>query len=480
MKEYDVVVIGAGGAGMMAALTMAKAGRSCIVLEKGLHLSTANAARAGGPSLAGTLLEEEAGCPVSEEQLYRHMFRFARGTVDSGLLYRCVKSGRKVEALLRECGVEMRLTEDLYGVGFRARHFFDTPAPRRWELLLARLEECGGELRLGICAQKLLVEDGRVCGVEAEDMAGHERLVYKGKNVIVATGGYLGSKEMLREHFGDVTVGVLGNRLSDGGGIRMALEAGGMKERSWGICAGEFGGFHSRMKSRFPGNMRWAMTGGLLVNREGRRFMDEQVLADSPLSVGGELTLRAGSFYAVLDESFYQGIREARSVYEFYGRPAEWTVGASAHDRGPWPFPENLEKDMEEGWAKRCGSLREAAESFGLPCLEDTVERYNQMCRKRRDTEFGKSSWLLKPVEKAPFYIFAYEPSAWCTIGGVRTDAFCRVLDSAQNPIPGLYAAGVDNGSCYCTPYYDVEGACLGLAFTSGVVAAEYIVEEGR
>lgn len=132
----------------------------------------------------------------------------------------------------------------------------------------------------------------------------------------------------------------------------MALKAGGMEDRSWGICAGEFGGYHSRMKGRFPGNMRWAMTGGLLVDREGRRFMDEQLLADQPLSVGGEVTLRAGSYYAVLDEAFYQGIRSARSVYDFYGRPEEWKTGKSALDRGPWPFPEDL-----KGISVRAGFL---------------------------------------------------------------------------------------------------------------------------
>ncbi len=476
MNKYDVVIIGAGGAGMMAALTLSRAGKSCIVLEKGQHPSTSNAARAGGPSLAGTRLEEEAGAPVSALQLYSRLFRFARGTVDSGLLLACVKSGRKAETILRECGVQMHLTEDLYGTGFRARHFLDTPAPERWDLLCAKLEAYGGKLQLNACAEKLVTEGGKVCGVEVQDQADHSRLIYRAEHVIVASGGYLGNKEMLKEHFADVTVGVLGNRQSDGGGIRMVLEAGGMKERNWGICAGEFGGFHSRMKSRFPGNMRWAMTGGLLVNREGRRFMDEQVLADEPLSVGGELTLRAGTFFAVLDEDFYQGIRQAKSVYEYYGRPSQWTTGASAHDRGPWPFPENLEKDMEEGWAGRFESLKEAAQAFALPGLEETVERYNRMCGEGLDTEFYKSNWLLKPVEKAPFYVFAYEPSAWCTIGGVRTDAFCRALDSKQCPIPGLYVAGVDNGSCYCTPYYDVEGTCLGLAFTSGIVAAEHIL----
>ena len=238
MKIYDVVIIGSGGAGMMAALTAAKAGRSCIVLEKGKHLSVSNAARAGGPSLADTLLQEKEKCTVTAETMFRHMYAFSRGTVDGGLLYRCIRNGRKAEALLTESGIHMRLTEDLYHAGFRARHFFDTPAPERWERLGKKLTEYGGELVLGTCAKELLAENGRVCGVAAENTADGRMVSYHGRAVIIASGGYLGNKEMLKQHFGDISVGPLGSRLSDGAGISMALRAGGVEDRSWGICAG--------------------------------------------------------------------------------------------------------------------------------------------------------------------------------------------------------------------------------------------------
>lgn len=183
MEHTDVVIIGAGGAGMMAALTLAKAGRSCVVLEKGKHLSVSNAARAGGPSLADTLLQEEENCTVSAEMLFRHMYGFSRGTVDGGLLYRCIRNGRKVEALLRESGIQLRLTEDLYSVGFRARHFFETPAPQRWELLAKKLEEYGGRVVLNACAGELLTENGRICGVLAVDGQSGEQTAYYGKAV---------------------------------------------------------------------------------------------------------------------------------------------------------------------------------------------------------------------------------------------------------------------------------------------------------
>lgn len=100
-----------------------------------------------------------------------------------------------------------------------------------------------------------------------------------------------------------------------------------------------------------------------------------------------------------------------------------------------------------------------------------------RICSQGYDSQFGKASYLLKPILKAPYYIFEYEPSAWCTIGGVKTDSHCRALTPAGQVIPGLYVAGMDNGSCYCVPYYDNEGSAVGIAFTTGLVAGEHMAE---
>ena len=105
--------------------------------------------------------------------------------------------------------------------------------------------------------------------------------------------------------------------------------------------------------------------------------------------------------------------------------------------------------------------------------LGDGHEAYNELCRKGEDDHFFKSACLLKALKGRRFRVVEYEPSIWCTFGGVKTDASCRALTPAQEPIPGLYVAGVDNGSLYCSPYYENEGAALGTAFTSGIVAGE-------
>lgn len=63
------------------------------------------------------------------------------------------------------------------------------------------------------------------------------------------------------------------------------------------------------------------------------------------------------------------------------------------------------------------------------------------------------------------------------SIGGPRTDEQCRALDANSDPIPGLYVAGVENGSLFCSPYYAVGGSCSGLSQASGRVAAKAMVE---
>lgn len=480
MKKYDVVVVGLGAAGTMAAHAVTSTGLSCVILEKGKNYGASNAARSGGPALAETRLQKEENATVTREQLFQHMYKYSRGTVHAGLLQNAINKGSRVEEILLDAGIEMTLLPDTYGVGFRAREFITTPPTKRWKLLTKKIEENNGEIYFEREAERLLTDgEGRVVGVVAKDISesGEGREIeFYGKVVVIASGGYLGNEEMMQKLFGNVHIGALGSKKSNGRGICMALEVGGILDRSFGICANEFGGFHSKMKRRRSSNMYFAIGGGLLVNRFGRRFMNEQYMSDQPLSIGGEITLREGKFYAVMDEEQYHALKEG-TLYDYYGRPDEWHVGRMTHDKLiPWR-EEDFFRDKEEGFATSGRTMQELAEYFHLLELEKTVGEYNRMCLMGKDIVFGKEAYLMKPIQKAPFYIFEYETSAWCTLGGVKTDEYCRPLNADGEIIPGLYVAGVDNGSCYCTPYYDNEGAALGIAFTLGLVAGEHIAK---
>lgn len=477
-RETDVLVIGSGAAGMMAAITAAKAGSKVQVLEKGNHIAVSNGARAGGPALADTDLQRQEDAVVPEEMLFRHMYEFSRGTVNAGLLRRAISKGRAVERIFRECGIEMCLLEDSYGVGFRARHGFLTGGRQRWQPLADMLERLGGQIDFG--CEALSVEPMADHRLQVRAIRNGVEQEYAAESVIVATGGYLGSPEMIETHLGQIRVVPLGNTLSDGAGIRMILEAGGTADKNWGICGNEFSGANHKAGpgNTFAREMRYAVCGGLLVNRYGKRFMNEQHLSDMPLSIGEGEVLREGLFYAVLDADMYRELQE-KSIYEYYGSPEQWYAGAKNQDPLRSRKECGLANAVRGGWAYT-GTLDEIGEKAGMPELKNTVEEYDKICRSGKDTMFGKADYLLKPLYKEPFYLFEYEPSAWCTFGGIKSDDHCRVLNKDGRVIEGLYAAGVDNGSCYTAPYFDNEGAALGLALTTGIVAGEHAAKYCR
>ena len=102
---------------------------------------------------------------------------------------------------------------------------------------------------------------------------------------------------------------------------------------------------------------------------------------------------------------------------------------------------------------------------------------YNTYCENGKDEQFYKDSAFLTPVNQGPYYVFEYEASAWCTLGGVKVDDSLRVVNSSNEPIQGLYAAGIDAGSLFTAPYYDNEGSALGLSLGSGTLSGKIMAD---
>ena len=490
--DAEAVVIGCGAAGLQAALVLAAAGKKTVLLEKGATCGTANGAVAGGPALAETRVQAEEDATVSAQTLYECEYGFSRGTVNGSLLRKCTDQGERVVSNFIDNGINMDLRIDAYGMGFRARHRFlnaDKSAQiagvGRFEPLVAKFEADGGVFEANREALQLVKDGDTVTGVLVRNTEDDSIIQYNAKAVLVATGGYAGNAERIKQIYGDIEVWPLCNVLSVGQGFDMVMEAGGIADRNWGLCCNEFGGANHKIPDR-PGAamafanqaQKFAIYGGLIVNQNGDRFMNEQYLSDRPLALGGEMSLREGKYYAVVDEEMFEKCRD-EGVYAYFGKPADWYV-AQQEGAQQAAVLDKLDSAMEDAlaqqWAVK-GSLAECAEFFGLDHLEDTVAAYNALCEAGEDSQFFKSSYLLKALTGDTFYVVEYEPSIWSTFGGVKTDDYCRALTADQKPIPGLYVAGVDNGSLYCNPYYENEGASLGIAYTSGIVAADCMLE---
>ncbi|MBQ6115166.1 MAG: FAD-dependent oxidoreductase [Synergistaceae bacterium] len=475
-----VVVVGGGAAGMMAAIKLARNGVDVLVIEKGATIGVANGWNCGGPMASNTSVQKAEGVTITDEMLFNDLTEDAYLTSDSRLLRRVLaRTGEAVELQL-STGLVMFLRPDNYGAGYRSRHGYKTAKADRPAFIKDAYLNAGGRLMCETAGESLILENGNVTGIRAKKSDG-SILNIKADAVLLATGGYLGNNSIIKKHWGDINVNPLGNTLSTGDGIMMAEKAGGMlEESSFAMISNEFGGSNKKGGGwqRSNGAMTIGIYGGLLVDPNGERFFNEYYMANQPLSVGGEAVLRAGKFYAVVDQAFVDAVSTV-GLFEYLGNPEDWYVGTmTAKGVVLKTLQADLDKAVVQGWAVKADTIEECAKFFGMSKLAETVRAYNSYCEAGKDEEYFKNPTFLKPVSKAPFYVVEYEPSAWGTLGGVRTDSSLRVLRSDLKPIKGLYAAGVDAGSLYCQPYYQVEGTAVGLAFGSGIYAADVIMAD--
>ena len=477
-ETFDVVVVGAGAAGLMAALELTKGGKSVAVVEKGTP-AAANFAVCGGPAACGTVVQEQEGVDLSVDTMFDYMYGFSRTSVNGALLRNLVAcTGIAVNDMV-DLGIPFTLDPDVYGNGFRARHFFGVGGEERVAPIVSAIEEAGGTFFLSNAAEKVIMVDGVAKGVQTSN-----GIDVMGDAIVICTGGFLGDEDMQLEKL-NATIFPLGSPLSDGTGIRMVLDAGGAWDRNFAVLGNECGAV-SRGTVGTPFNEDYSnknehlgywLFGGLYTDTTGERYMNEYEIAQFPLAIGGEALVRTGKSYAVMDESYYRACQN-EGIFSYLGEPSYWASGPMVgfYDPKAETADSMLQEAIDQGWAAKADSIADLAKAFDLPHLEETVEAYNASCDAGVDGLFGKPKEFLKPVKTAPFYIFEYLPSAWSTNGGVKVDSHLRAMDKDNVAIPGLYVAGVDQGSSYCVPYYSNPGSSVGLAVGSGVYVAKEIL----
>ena len=486
-KECDVAVVGAGGAGMWAAVEAARAGKSVIVIEKGSNLGTSNASRAGGSFIVGSKKQREAGVTLTVEEAFKHVMDWSHWSVNAAATKEAISlSGETVDLFTDMFGVPYNLRPDNYGAGHpsvRSNFRADAGVPDsvvagedRFKPLQTWIEEQGeNEFLFESAGKSLIMEDDACVVVQCE---GAGIIDVKAKAVIIATGGFLGNQDRIKEKYGTKVV-PLGNLLSTGEGIDMVLAAGGQESTQWGIAGYEFGANNELSSEKMDmgyAPLNIGSHGPLMVNNQGRRFANEGEYANLPLAVGGAISLSAGHFYAIVDQGYLDALDSGIDAWTLLGSDEEnWRTGyMTIKDRPLANVMENIEKAMGEGWIFRCDTIEELAETIGTPDLAQTLAEYNGYCATGVDEQFYKASCFLREIKDGPFYAFQYEPSAWVTIGGVRTNDHMQAVDTDGNAIPGLFVAGADNGTLMNAPYCNYEGYSLMCAFSGGRMAGKY------
>lgn len=546
-KTWDVVVVGAGGAGMSAALAAARRGLDVVLVEKSGYFGGSTARSGGGVWIPGNYALREAGqvSPDDLEESKRYLDAIVGDVVPKVRRDTYLERGPEVMDFLRE-HTPVRFAwvpqysdylperpggraagRSVEPVPMDARFLGDeldrlhpayTKAPanlivtqadfrkmslglrtwrgpvtmlkvmlsRLWSILRGKKMYAMGNaitigLRQGLIDAgvpvlydtplvDLLVEDGRVTGVEVEH-DGVRRVVRARCGVVLGSGGFEANQQ-LREKFLPAPTDAswsTASQFNTGAGIEAGASAGAatdlMDDAWWGPTI------------PLPGRSWFCLAernlpGSIIVNAAGERFMNEAlpyVEATHEIYRGQATGVSHVPAWMVFDQRY-------RNRYIFAGLTPRQPIP------GRW---------LKDGVVVKADSLEALAAAIDVPAdaLDATVTRFNGFARSGVDEDFhrGESAYDLyysdptvKPnpslhaIDEGPFYAVKIVPGDLGTKGGLVTDERARVLREDGSVVPGLYAAG-NVSSAVMGHTYAGPGATIGPALVFGYLAAEDI-----
>ncbi|MEK1441657.1 FAD-dependent oxidoreductase [Limosilactobacillus fermentum] len=492
VEEYqtDVVVVGAGGAGLAAATRSLQHDKQVVILEKFPQLG-GNTTRAGGPmnaadpdwqrgftALTGEkeTLEQLANTPLEQidpeyradferlrEQIKEYIASGAQYLFDSNLLHEIqTYLGGKREDLagheihgqyqlvktlvdnaldsvkwLADLGVKFDQTDVTMPVGALWRRGHKPVEPMGYAFIHVLgdwVTEYGATILTETRAENLLMENSRVVGVVAHKTDG-TKVTVRAKSVFLTAGGFGANTPMVQKyntywkHIDD-DIATTNSPAITGDGISLGQEAGAE-------LTGElFTGLQTP-----PENF-------IMVNQEGKRFVNEFAERDT---LAAATIAQGGLFYLIADDK----------------------IKETAYNT----TQESIDAQVEAGTLFKADTLSELAGKVGMDpaTLEDTINKYNSYVDAGHDPEFGKSAFHLK-CEVAPFYATPRKPAIHHTMGGLAIDEYGHVLDKAGQVIAGLYSAGENAGGLHAGNR--LGGNSLADIFTFGRLAADTAAQE--
>jgi tricarballylate dehydrogenase len=494
--KADIIVVGAGLAGLSAALTARERGAKVVVLEcapeeeRGGNTRFSNGAMravyqglADVEELVGEIGPEERARTdfgaYTAEEYFDDLARVTQYRTDPGLADLLVGNSRDTMRWLHANGVKFF---PLYGWQFRTPdgfiRFAGGSAVETYDggeglsgSLFTAVERAGIPVHYQTRAISLIERSGRVVGVKAR--RGREVVEIIGRCVILAAGGFEANAEWRTRYLGPgfELAKVRGCRFNTGDGLRMALDAGAMPHGHWSGC-------HSASWDLNAPDVNELAYGtvfkrddyfyGIMVNTRGERFVDEgsDVRAVTYAKLGRVILAQPGQV--------------AWQVYDAKGSPF-------LHEEYRHRRSARLRADTLDGLADKMEGIDKASFLQMVASFNKSVRRdipFDQSGKKDGRCTVGlavpKSNWA-DTIDTPPFEAYAVTCGVTFTFGGVRIATNGAVMDVDGAPIPGLFAAGSMVGGLFYFNYPGGAGLMAAGVFgrVAGAGAAEFLTASG-
>ena len=494
--DTEVLVCGVGTGGWITALTAAEGGAQVLAIERGA--APTKIKEDIGAINSRLQLESFAEFPefqIDKTEALQEIVRYASGYVDSDLVKVWInESGEMVDWLtyfLEGTGhwfmqLEGGIGDQKHPERDKAYATGHSPHPRENKPddvdlnsdMLAHLEALGGTLRCNTALVKLEQDaSGKVTGIIAKDSTDdHYVRINASKGVVIATGGYARNTDMMlalqpqtMKMKVDVPIGSAG----DGSGIKAMLWAGGemdpchasMMFNRASCLPTETAGYQTAGKWYWFGEQPF-----LKVNLNGKRFCNESGPYEFMLH---SMYMQPNHTYC---DIFDSNCKQYAEQFDEVGccRLFPFDNGAISN-RGfdaCWKeMTEGEKSHLEMGYLQKADTLEELAEKLNIPVdnFVASVKRYNELCKKGVDEDYGKSIHRMTPVDAPPYY--GIRTCAWhlTTLDGVRINTDMQVIREDGSVIEGLYATGDCTGGVFANNYPNLfTGLACGRTMTFG------------
>lgn len=499
--DCDVVVAGHGFAGITACRELAEQGKKVVLVEKqpeDTYAATGNEFAA----LNAKILQERGVPHIEPVEFYQNFMKITANMPNPSLVMKFAQNSEEnsnwyLDQLTEEDFATMTTAffpptehqpSELSGIKFwpSVCSFYGECNQTKIQMTnQAAAEKNGAEFRFGTTAEYVIMDNGAVAGMVAQNESGY--LKFNCKAVVLACGGMGGNPDMMAYFMPDMAQALTGDdaltsmSANDGRGVQMAYWAGAHLETT------PIPGMNMKGLS-VPGKMN-CLPQAVWIDEAGKRFCNEYYPTSEQRGYQTVFMSRKTK-YAVLDNNFTEyrqytlpqhagftaseeniaALREAmdKAYAKFKGTYEEpESTGEEEGGHGPMTEVEYIADDTLEGLASQLGLTGDAATEFVAQ-----IERYNGYCEAGVDEEFGRAKEVLFPVKDGPFYACTFDPvlgETMVTMGGIITDGDMNALDANYEPIPGLYMAGNDCGRRFGTEYITpIPGVSLAFALVLG------------